>query len=194
MQIHYIELVGTVFGFFYIYFEIKEKIWLWPIGLLTSLLYIVVFYNAKIYADMGLQFYYVGVSIYGWYWWIYAKKKNEKKLPIIRLQRKTGLILALLSVLFFIIISQFLKYYTDSPIPYIDALTTSLSITATWMLARKYLEQWYIWIFVNAVSAGVYIYRDLYITVTLFIAYFLLAIVGLEQWKRNEKVASVQTK
>lgn len=182
---HYIELLGTIFGFLYIIFEIREQAWLWPVGIITSVLYTVVFFNAKVYADMSLQIYYVGISIYGWYWWLHGKKADESKLPVIKVTSKQAIVLTIITVALFVIISRVLITQTDSPIPYIDALTTALSITATWMLARKIIEQWYIWIIVNAISIGVYIYRDLHTTVILFVAYLVLAFVGLIRWKKS---------
>lgn len=184
---NYLELFGTLAGFVYIYFEIKEKIWLWPLGIITSALYIIVFFSAKIYADMGLQVYYLVVSIYGWYWWLNGKKQGENKLAVTNIAQKDFFTLGGITIILFIGISQILIHLTDSEIPYIDSLTTSLSITATWMLARKIIEQWYIWIFVNALSIGVYVYKELYVTVILFAVYTVLAIVGLLEWQKSLK-------
>lgn len=187
---NWIELVGALAGFIYIYLEIKEKPAMWPIGLITSVFYIAVFFDAGFYADMGLQFYYVFISIYGWYWWINgAKIKQKKILPISKIKLKLGLTLTLVTLLLFIAISYILINYTDSTVPYWDSFTTALSITATWMLARKIIEHWYIWILVNFVSMGLYIYKELYLTTFLFAAYFILSIVGFIQWNNNYKRA-----
>lgn len=183
---NWLELFGTISGFIYIFLEIRGKVWLWPIGILTSALYIVVFFDAKFYADMSLQWYYLIISIYGWIHWLKGgDKKGKNSLPISKTPQKMILPLALITGSIFFLMGYILNEFTDSTIPWWDAFTTSLSITATWMLTRKYLEQWHIWIVVNMVSLGLYIYKDLYITVALFTAYFILAIIGLLQWQKK---------
>lgn len=188
---NWLELFGTLSGFLYIYLEIKGKVWLWPVGILTSALYIVVFFKAKFYADMSLQWYYLFISIYGWLYWLKGGiEKGKNTLSITNTPSKLFGPLTLVTIAVFILMGYVLDNFTDSSIPWWDAFTTSLSITATWMLARKHIEQWYIWIIVNLVSLGLYIYKDLYITVALFIAYFILSIVGLKQWQRKQLVQS----
>ena len=183
---NYIELFGALTGFVYIYFSIKEKIWLWPWGIATSSFLAVVFFDSKFYADMGLQIYYVIISIYGWIHW--AKKGKafeEKELPVLKLSAGLSLRLLLFTLLIFFGIAFLLIKFTDSPLPWWDSFTTSLSIVATWMLARKYIEQWLIWILVDVVSTGLYIYRELYLTAVLMTVYGILAIVGYREWKKS---------
>ena len=173
----WIEIVGAIAGFLFILFEIKESKWMWPIGLLTSVFYIIVFYNSKFYADMSLQFYYIFISIVGWYWWTRGRAENEE-LSINRLTSQLFFKLLLVSLIVFLVISYILVNYTDSPLPYWDALTTSLSIVATWMLARKILEQWLFWIVIDLISMILYIYKGLYPTSILFLIYSILAVYG----------------
>ncbi|PKQ65542.1 hypothetical protein BZG02_00610 [Labilibaculum filiforme] len=178
-----IEIIGTIAGLIFLYLEIKQNKWLWPVGLLTSIMYIYVFFVAKLYADMSLQFYYVFISIYGWIVW--SKGTTKKELPVRRLSKELFLILFGASMLIYIAISFVLVNYTDGSIPYWDAFTTALSIVATWMLARKILEQWLVWVIVNAVSLGLYLYKGLYPTSVLFFFYTVLAVVGYVQWKKD---------
>lgn len=178
-----IEIVGTIAGLIFLYLEIKQNKWLWPVGLLTSVMYIYVFFVAKLYADMSLQFYYVIISIYGWIVW--SKGISKKELPVTRLTKELFLILFGVSMLIYVLISFVLVNYTDGSIPYWDAFTTALSIVATWMLARKILEQWLVWFIVNAVSLGLYIYKGLFPTSILFFFYTVLALVGYWQWKKD---------
>lgn len=183
---NYIELAGAVLGMAYIGFSIRQSVLTWPVGLTTSLLYIIVFYRAQFYADMGLQFYYVIISIYGWYLWAWGNSSDHKTaIPVSRTSRKMALVLAAASVLLFAGIAYILVNYTDSPVPYMDAATTALSIVATYMLARKMLEHWLIWIFVDLFSAGLYIYKALWPTTILFLIYTAMAITGYRQWKRE---------
>lgn len=183
---NYIELLGAILGITYVFFSIRQNILTWPVGLLTSVLYVWVFFVSKLYADMGLQLYYVVISIYGWYEWLNGNKSDQSKtLKVSRLTLKLGIVLAFVSILIFLLIWYILKYYTDSPVPRADALATSLSIIATWMLARKILEHWLVWIFVDAFSIGLFWYKDLLPTVFLFVVYTVMAVVGYVEWKKE---------
>jgi len=183
----FIEVLGAVTGLIYLYFSIRQNIWLWPWGIVTSLIYIYVFFQARFYADMSLQFYYLGISFYGWYFWRNGQKVIEKKiaLPIIRTSIREWLIFVVIIILLTLISGYGLDNFTDSPLPYWDAFTTAGSIVATWMLARKYLEHWLIWIVIDAVSLGTYVYKDLYPTVILFTVYSVMAAVGYLQWRKE---------
>jgi nicotinamide mononucleotide transporter len=142
---------------------------------------------------MGLQVYYVAVSIYGWYYWLRGGETNRKhEAPVVTAKRKLWLQLSAASIAIYGVILYILKKYTDSPVPYMDSLTTALSIVATWMLARKIVEHWLIWIFVDLVSAGLYIYKDLWPTTILFIVYTVMAIIGYFEWKNSIKVADAK--
>ena len=185
---NYIELLGAILGFAYILFSIRQSIWTWPVGLLASVLYVWVFLTTKLYADMGLQVYYVAVSIYGWYEWVKGKSADSnEKLHISRLTLRMGLVLSLITLLVFLLMWYVLKNFTDSPVPFADSLATSLSIVATWMLARKILEHWLVWIFVDVFSIGLFWYKDLYPTVILFSIYTIMAVVGFIEWKKEWK-------
>lgn len=187
---HWIETLGAILGIIYIFFSIRQNILTWVTGILTSALYVVVFFESKFYADMGLQVYYVAVSIYGWYFWLRGGRGEEKpEAPVVRAGGKLWLKLAFASVVIYAAILFILKRYTDSPVPFMDSLITALSIVATWMLARKILEHWLIWVFVDLVSAGLYTYKDLWPTTFLFIVYTIMAIVGYIEWKNSMNAA-----
>jgi len=183
---HYIEVLGAVFGLLYIFLSIKQSIWCWPLGIITSAIYIIVFFNSGFYADMGLQFYYVFISFYGWYHWIFGgKKANTKQLEITKTSFLLWIILFVINAVLFVIISYILINYTDSTIPYLDAFTTAASIVATWMLAQKKIEHWILWVVVDIVSLGLYVYKDLYATVILFAVYTILAFIGYSEWRKD---------
>lgn len=181
-----IEITGAVLGFIYIFFSIKKSLWLWPLGLLTSFFYIFVYLFSKLYAEMALQVYYVAVSIYGWLHWVFAKNlDNKAELPVSKLNRKNFLIYTAAFFIIELIIYLILRNYTDSPIPFWDSLVTTLSIIGTWMLAKKVLENWIIWIIADAMCIVVYIYKDLYPTAILFFVYTVMAVVGYRNWKKS---------
>lgn len=184
-----IEVLGAILGLLYIFFSIKQHILTWPTGLFTSVLYTVVFFQSGFYADMGLQVYYVAISIYGWYYWLKGGKKDNQgeKVPVTKMPQKLFLKSILVTAIIYAILLFVLIHFTDSTVPIMDSLTTALSITATWMLAKKYIEHWLIWIFVDIISAGLYVYKGLWPTVILFIVYTIMAVLGYIEWKKTLK-------
>ena len=182
---HYIEIIGTLLSLVYLYLSIKQNVNLWIFGFLGSALYVVVFFQAKFYADMSLQFYYIGVSVYGWFSWKKGKLETGEELPVTRIGWHQAIMLTILTVVVFFVYYVVLVNYTDSPVPFGDSLTTALSITATLMLAKKMLEHWLLWIVADAVSVGLYIYRGLYPTTALFVAYTIMAVVGWISWRKS---------
>jgi len=182
-----VELGGTIFGLIYVWLSISQNLHTWTAGIITSLLYCWVFFEAKFYAGMGLQVYYLIISLYGWWSWRGDGDKNtsEEKLRVSCTSRRLWIILFILNFILTLFMYFLLGRYTDSPIPFGDAFTTSLSIFATWMLARKKIEHWLIWIFVDLVSCGLYFYRGLYPTIFLFMVYTVMAVIGYYQWRKE---------
>lgn len=204
---NWLEVFGAITGIIYVFLEIRQNIWLWPVGLVTSAVYIIVFFTTRFYADMSLQGYYLVMSIIGWYWWVRGtgqgaqgtgrraqgeeKKNGERRdeetegLQVTRLKTVTGLLLAAVFVLLYSGIWFILSRYTDSPVPEWDSFITSLSVVATWMLARKIYEHWYLWILVNAASVIIFSVRGLYPTVILYAVYLAMSFGGLKVWKKS---------
>jgi len=184
-----VELLGALLGILYIFFSIRQHILTWPTGLLTSLLYTFVFFQSGFYADMGLQVYYVAISLYGWYYWSRGGKKvtdaGKKQVPVTKTPRIILLYSLLATSAMYGVLLFILLHFTNSTVPYMDSATTALSITATWMLAKKYIEHWLIWIFVDIFSAGLYVYKELWPTVILFLVYTGMAVLGYLEWKKD---------
>jgi len=187
-----LEIFGAVTGLLYVWLEIKQKPVMWVIGFISSLVYVFVNLQSKIYGYAALNVYYVTVSIYGWYCWRYARQPDSKEngLHISRIRISLTLVLTVIFAVLYIGCGYVLKHFTDSPIPFYDALGTSLSIVATWMLARKILEHWMLWIFINFFSATLYFYRELYPTTVLFVVYGIMSIVGWYKWRKSLLVVS----
>ncbi len=183
---NYIEILAATLGLLFLYLEIKENKWMWLVGFLTSALYIYVFFVAKLYATMSLQFYYVAISIYGWIMWA-GTNNNEKEntLKISHIAKDLLIKLLLVTIVVYALIAYILVDYTDEPTPYLDALATALSIVASWMLAQKILEQWLVWIVADAISLGLYIHKGLYPSSILFLTYTVIAILGYYKWKQS---------
>jgi nicotinamide mononucleotide transporter len=183
---NWVEIVGSILSFIYLYLSIKQRVSLWIFGFLCSALYAVVFFQSKFYAGMTLQFYYLFVSIYGWINWKRGKRNSGKELPISRVPKRIIIYLAAISFLIFALY-YFVHTKTDSSalVAVGDSFVTALSIIATWMLAKKHIEYWLVFIVVNPISAGLYFYQGLYPTAVLFVVYATMAVVGYTQWKKS---------
>ena len=183
---HIWEIFGAVSGLVFLILEVKENVWLWPVGILTSGLYVVVFFDSKFYADMALNVYYVVISVYGWYAWLYGRSSvNDAPLLITKTPVHMWKYLAASFLGMFLLMIWVLKNFTDSPVPIGDAFATALSLVATWMLTRKYIEQWWLWVVVDGVSLGLFLWKGLYPTSVLFFLYTTLAIAGYFQWRKR---------
>ena len=192
---HYFELIASGLGFVAIFLQIKQNVWYWLVSIIMVSMYIYIYIDARLYADMSLQVYYLAISFYGWYMWLFGGRVNQHKtkLSVTTTAHRQLIQLFLLSIVLFFVIAWFLVEFTNSDLPYWDSFTTSLSFVATWMLAKKKLENWLIWVVVDAFSAGIYIYKALYPTAVLFAFLTILAMVGYKKWKEELMVANRQT-
>jgi nicotinamide mononucleotide transporter len=183
---NYVEVLGVLTSLIYLYFSVRQIIWLWPFGILSSALFIWIFFSSKFYADMGLQVYYMGISVYGWFYWLHGDHRDagNVKIPVRRITKRLIWLLSAAGLVLFFGIVTILKCLTDSDVSWGDGFTTAASIVATWMLARKILEHWLVWILVDAVAAALYFYKGLYPSTILYIIYSLIAILGYIQWKK----------
>ena len=184
---NWIEVFGAVTGIIFVFLEIRQNLWLWPVGIVTSAVYIWVFFKGKLYADMSLQGYYLVISVLGWYWWLKGagRRVQGNGLKVRRIKTRLALTLLIVFIILFFVMYLLLSRFTDSPVPAADSFVTSLSIIATWMLARKIYEHWYLWIVVNSVSCVLFFSRDLYATVLLYALYCIMSFAGLKVWKRS---------
>ena len=190
-----IEITGAIFSFIYLILEIKRKWPFWIVGIISSSFYFYIFYHKGLFAEMGLNFYYILMSIYGLYCWKFSSKSDNENLGFNRIRKKTVYNLILIFILVFISVLFILFQFENSQSPIPDALIAVLSIIATWMVAKKIVECWYIWIFVNCFSTVFYITQNLYPTAILFTFYSILSFVGLIEWiKSVKKNDTVNTK
>ena len=186
-----IEIIGAAIGLIYLYLEYKANVWLWPVGIVMSIFYVVIFFHSKFYADAAIYLYYIGANTYGLFRWKRSRGQTLEEngtaaeMPITHVPAKRIMPLAAITVVLWMILYGILKTVTDSPIPLGDAFTTSVSIVATWMMAQKYLEQWMLWIVVNVVSTILYFWKGLYPTGVLFIVYVIVAVLGYLRWRKD---------
>jgi nicotinamide mononucleotide transporter len=184
-----LEIIATIAGLLYIIYSVERNILLWPYGIVSSAIFVYVCFHAGIYADMGLYVYYVIIGFYGWYHWHQGVSNSNGgvNLPIKKTTLKQGCWLFLLTLAIYFILLYILKHYTNSNIPYWDSITTAVSITATWMLTQKMMEQWILWIIVDSITIGLYFYKGLYPAITLYLVYTILSFTGYLEWNKEWK-------
>ena len=183
-----LELVAVLFGIAGVWLSIYEKISNWPIGIINVALYAVLFLQQKLYANAGLQLFYIGVSVYGWYAWVYAK---QTKLVVKHTARASVLPLVGATLVIWIVLTVATRL-AGGTMPLLDSGTTAVSLVAEWMLARKMVENWAVWIAVDAVYVAMLISDSLYLTAINYAIYFVLAVVGYREWRRLARVGMTE--
>lgn len=185
---NWLEIVGTIIGFIYLWQEVKASIWLWLTGIVMPAIYTVVFYKSGLYADFGIQIYYIVAAIYGFLFWKFGKKNQDgDQLRIVHTTAKQAAVLCAITAVLFLPIYWILTIYTDSNVPFFDSTTTAMSIVALWMLAKKHVEQWVAWIIIDALSSGLYFYKGIYFTAVLYAVYTVVAVYGYKKWNIMER-------
>lgn len=185
-----LQIAGVVLGLLYLYLEYKANIWLWLVGLAMPAIHSVLYFRSGLYADFGMQIYYVLAGVYGFVAWRLARgeqKVNKDVEGICRIPVRTAGTLLFILVILNAALYLFLSRMTDSTVPFWDSFTTSLSVIAMWMLSRKYVEQWLVWMLVDAVTVGLYFYKGIPITAGLYLLYTALAAVGYRKWLKGMK-------
>lgn len=183
-----LEITATVFGLLCVWLTVRQNIWCWPMGLVQVLLFIVIFFEVKLYSDLILHVIYVGMQIYGWWFWLHGGRNHkEAEVTTQRLGVRLGwLATALVGTTLW---GYGMATWTDAALPYGDAFTTVASLCAQWMLARKQLETWFYWIAVDLAAIAIYLAKGLYVTTGLYAVFLLLATFGLVNWRLSWKGA-----
>lgn len=182
-----LEVIGVITGILCVYLAAKNIIWNWPFAIISVSIYIIIFFEAKLYADMGLQFYFLGMNIYGWYFWS-RKPQTEAKVPVVRITSKEILLSVIGIILFTAILGFLLKQKTDAAFPFVDSFCTACSLIAQVLLARKVLENWLIWVFVDVIYVIVYTSKNLHLTAGMYGLYFIIAALGYRDWRKNYRL------
>jgi nicotinamide mononucleotide transporter len=180
----WLEIVSFVLAVIMVYFNIRQSPWGWLFGISSSALYAIVFYDARLYGDMGLQFFFISVSLWGWYQWLFGGSAH-RGVTLSRLTRKGWIVSAIGWLVGYLILSWFLRAYTDTDVPHIDAFLTSGSLVGQFLLSRKKLENWHVWIGIDLIYIGLYVHKNLMLTAVLFAVFVAMAIVGLLAWKKS---------
>ena len=186
-----IEIAGVVIGLVYLYLEYKASIHLWIVSIIMPAIYLYIFFRAGLYADVGINLYYLLIALYGWAAWKYSFRlfgdkdnRPSEELRISHATRKDWLKAGVGYLLAQLLIACALVNFTDSDVVWADSFVAALSIVGMWMLARKVIEQWWVWLVVDLASVGLFVYKDLYFTAALYLLYAVIAIFGYKKWKK----------
>ena len=193
---HWLDITTTVLGLAYILLEYKASVWMWAVGAVMQVLGIVLYYQKGLYADCGMEFYYLAMTAYGFWCWSRSGAKNAadegSERPIRHLPRRQAGEWLAIFLLLWLVIYQLLVHLTDSTVPVADSFTTALSVVGIWALAHKYLEQWFVWIAVDVVTCWLYWQKDIPFKASLYALYVVIAVCGYFRWRRQMQVQASQ--
>ena len=191
LDINSLEALGLIFGLLTVYYLIKENIFTWPAGITYILISFIIFWQQQLYGDFLLHIFFLILNIYGWYHWMYGSKKNKEKVIITWMTFKKNILYVAVSIVGIFVFGYFLSSVhvifpnlVPASVPYWDAATTSLSVTAMWLTARKNIENWIYWLVVDVLATGIYYYKGIHFYALLYFIYIGLAIAGFIEWKK----------
>jgi len=179
-----LELVAVLFAIVYLLLVVKENILCWPSALISTFIFLYIFWQVKLYMESGLQLYYIVMAVYGWYQW---KKAGSQEGPLLVSvwSARTHILAVVVIALATIISGLLLQQGTDARLPFLDSFTTWASVVTTFMVARKILENWIYWLIIDSVSIFLYLDRELYFTALLFVMYIVIIFFGWFSWLKS---------
>ncbi|REA60407.1 nicotinamide riboside transporter PnuC [Dyadobacter luteus] len=179
-----LEILGFITGAICVYLNTRQNVLGWFFGIVNAVLYAAVFWQVNLYADMGLQGYYFFTSMYGWWMWKFGGKSHDG-ISVSNTPKQLYFVFSLIFIAATLSWGFLLGRYTDASLSYADSALTVASLIAQWMMARKYIENWIIWIVADACYVGMYFFKDLHLTAILYFVFLVLAVIGYLQWKRD---------
>ena len=178
-----IEILGFITGAACVWLLVKQNIWNWPIGIANNIFFAILFWRSRLFADMGLQFVYMALGALGWWRWLHAATGAHAKLEVRRTPLGSAAGFAVFIAAGTPLLTAGLRAVNGSA-PFLDAFTTALSIVAQYMMTRKYLENWLVWIFADVIYIGLYLSRGLRLTALLYAIFLLMCVQGWREWRR----------
>ena len=188
------ELIGAASGLLCVWLIIRENIWNWPVGLAYALVSLLVFYKARLYSDLVLHVFYVFMNGYGWYYWLRGAgaRSSGGRLVVARLRKRSASLLGVATVIGIVAMGWLFDYYTDADLAYWDSTTTVMSFAAMWMAAHKYIENWIVWLFIDVLATGIYIFKGIWPYAVLYGLYIPMAVWGWMAWLRSMSSSMVK--
>ena len=184
LQTSLLEIISFLLAIAMVLLNIRQSAWAWLFAIASSALYAMVFYDARIYGDMVLQFIFIAVSLWGIYQWLFGGPDHQG-VAVSRLSRRGWGMVAMVWLLAYACIAMLLHAFTDSDVVHIDAFLTAGSLLAQFLLTRKTLENWHLWLVIDSLYVGLYMVKHLYLTAGLYALFGVLAVLGLRVWKQS---------
>ena len=181
----WLEIAAVVISLVMVICNIREIHWGWPLAIVSSAMYFAIFWRSKLYGDSALQVFFAVVAFWGWFQWLRGHRADGSILHVARLTRRGLAITVAACVVLWPATGLFLKTFTDTDVPWWDAFPTAVSLVGQFLLGRKFIENWGVWIVVNVVSVGLFAYKELWLTVGLYLVFIVLSVVGWREWQRK---------
>ena len=181
----FVELIGALLSIWAVWLTAKRRPWCWPIGLLSVIVYLWIFVAAKLYSDALLQVAFAGLLVYGWRRWV-QNLGGDGRVRVARLPRRQAIGHCLIGVVGALVLGFAMHRWTDAALPWLDSALTSFSLVAQWWQDRRHTAAWWLWIVVDVIYVGEYIYKHLLITSVLYAGFVVLALIGLRAWQEAE--------
>jgi nicotinamide mononucleotide transporter len=178
------ELLAFVLGLWMVERNIRVHPLGWPLAIASSALYALLFADARLYGEAGLQGFFIVVSVWGWHRWLRGTEAGGGPLRVRPMPGRERWITALATLVAWPALALLLTRGTDSDVPWLDALPTVASVTGQWLLARKRVEAWAVWLAVNVFSVGLFAYKALWLTALLYAVFAVLSVAGWQAWRR----------
>jgi len=179
-----VDIIGSIFGLICVWLTVKQNNWCWPTGIVNNVFFLVLFWRGKLYCDAGLQVMYLALGVYGWYCWLYGGAQHST-LRVSRSSWRQSATLALLGLGGAWGVGLLMKCYTDTDVPFWDSSTTALCLIAQYMLAKKLIENWWVWIASNVSYFFLYQYKHFYAASWLQVAFIALSVMGWWAWQKE---------
>ncbi|HET7865467.1 MAG TPA: nicotinamide riboside transporter PnuC [Burkholderiaceae bacterium] len=180
----WLEVIAVVLALAMVVFNIRVNPLAWPLAIVSSLLYVLLFWNSKLYGDAGLQVFFAAVGLWGWWQWLRGTQAAGTPLRVRHLAKRETIGVLVATLAAWPLLGLFLDLCTDTDVPYWDAFPTTASIAGQWLLGRKYVQNWPAWLIVNAVSVALFAYKGLWLTVLLYALFLAMSVAGWQQWRR----------
>lgn len=181
----WLEIAAVLIALAMVGCNIHEIHWGWPLAIISSLMYFALFWRSRLYGDAALQIFFAVVAFWGWAQWLRGVRSDGSALKVARLSRRGLVATVAACALLWPTTGLFLKTYTDTDVPWWDAFPTAVSVVGQFLLGRKYIENWLVWIVVNIVSVGLFAWKGLWLTVLLYMLFIGLSVLGWQAWRRK---------
>lgn len=185
----WLELVAAVLALAMVGCNMREIHWGWPLAIVSSLLYVGVFAQARIYGDASLQVFFAIVALWGWFQWLRGHRADGSALQVGRLSRRGRWLALLACALAWPAVALFLLRFTNTDVPWLDGFATGLSLVGQFLLGRKFIENWAVWLAVNGVSVGLFAHKGLWLSMGLYAVFAALSVAGYLAWRQSLRLA-----